>query len=87
MKQELNLIDENGKEIQCKVVAIWHKGNDSYIAYTDGTITDGKEEIFASKFVNKDGSIELVSIDSDAEWDYVDEYLNDNIFSIGDLDD
>ena len=87
MKQELILIDENGKEIKCNVIALWHRGSDSYIAYTDGTIADEKEEIYASKFVSKDGSIELVSIDSDSEWDYVDEYLNENVFSIGDIDD
>lgn len=85
MDTRMKMIDEFGKELNCNVIAIFYKDEKNYIAYTDGTGTDGKLDILVSNF-KIDGSKTVLSDIEESDWPFVENYLEENL-SDGDYDD
>ena len=71
--------DNEGLKKNCSVVAKWHDGVD-YIAYTDGTQTDGETNLFVSKYITENGVIKLEPITDDLEWKKANEFLDKNLY-------
>lgn len=69
---------ENGKEIECEIITFFRDDNNniSYIVYTDGTKDENNElEIFASRYIEEDGNYILKAIETEAEWNLIDNML------------
>lgn len=71
-------IIENGKEIECEIITFFRDDNNdiNYIVYTDGTKDKNNElEIFASRYVEEDENYILKAIETEAEWNLIDNML------------
>lgn len=69
---------ENDKEIICDIVLTFRDDNNdrNYIVYTDGTKDENRElEIYASRYKLVDNNYLLKEIESDYEWDLIDNML------------
>lgn len=84
MKPTMTLIDESGKEIECTIVAKWSDGNINYVAYTDGSETDGELDLFISKYETTDDGFNLIPITQEAEWKRVNDFLDNMQLEDGD---
>ncbi|KKB36377.1 DUF1292 domain-containing protein [Bacillus thermotolerans] len=82
-EKQITIIDENGSEQLCEVLLTFdsEEFNKSYVLYYPVGAEDGEEEeieIHASAFTpaedGEDG--ELQPIESDEEWDMIEEMLN-----------
>ncbi|MDF9760459.1 uncharacterized protein YrzB (UPF0473 family) [Peribacillus simplex] len=81
-ENNITVVDENGNEQLCEILFTFDsdKFNKSYVLYYPMSAEDEEEEIgiHASSFVpsedNKDG--ELTPIETEEEWDLVEEMLN-----------
>ena len=67
-------VDEDGKEKEYKIVKYTKNPNNnkSYIIYHE--LNDS--ELYASSYHIQNGEVILDTIDSDEEWDYLDEIIN-----------
>jgi uncharacterized protein YrzB (UPF0473 family) len=68
--------DENGKEITCEIIMTFDSDefNKSYVVYQ--IVGDESGEYFAASFNPDDGDEgKLGQIETDAEWDFVEEVL------------
>lgn len=85
-KNELNRLDEetafkiivDGKEVICYILLTFDNPstNKKYIVYTDGTKNDdGTMEVLASIYNIVDGEVVLEEINTDEEWDMVDDMI------------
>jgi len=71
-------IYEDGKEIICDIILTFRDDNNdiNYIVYTDGTKDEeGDLEIYASRYKLENGYYILKDIESDYEWDLIDNML------------
>ena len=71
-------IMKDGEIISCDVITMFKddSNNIDYIVYTDGSKDeDGNNNIFASRYVVSDESLELLDIEEDNEWDMIDEVI------------
>lgn len=71
-------IKDEGKDKDAKIILTFKDENNgiSYIVYTDGTKDfNGKEEIYASRYIIEKGNYILTAIENDSEWDLVDNML------------
>ncbi len=69
---------EDGKKIEATLVMTFHdSSNDiSYIVYTDGTLDmGGEEELYASRYKEENGMFHLIPIQSEYEWNLIDNML------------
>ena len=81
-EKNITVVDENGNEQLCEILFTFdsEKFNKSYVLYYPISDTDDEEEIeiHASSFTpsedNQDG--ELAPIETEEEWDLVEEMLN-----------
>ncbi len=80
-EKNITVVDENGNEQLCEILFTFdsEKFNKSYVLYYPISDNDDEEiEIHASSFVpsenNEDG--ELSPIETDEEWDMIEEMLN-----------
>ena len=80
-ENNITVVDENGNEQLCEILFTFdsEKFNKSYVLYYPISDNDDEEiEIHASSFVpsenNEDG--ELTPIETDEEWDMIEEMLN-----------
>lgn len=80
-EKNITVVDENGNEQLCEILFTFdsEKFNKSYVLYYPISDNDDDEiEIHASSFVpsenNEDG--ELTPIETDEEWDMIEEMLN-----------
>ena len=81
-EKNITVVDENGNEQLCEILFTFdsEKFNKSYVLYYPISEVDDDEEIeiHASSFVpsenNEDG--ELSPIETDEEWDMIEEMLN-----------
>lgn len=74
---KFNVIDE-GKVINCDIIFTFRDdvNNINYIVYTDGTKDeDGDELIYASRYILKDQDYILKPIESDYEWNLIDNMI------------
>ena len=85
-KNELNRLDEetafkiivDGKEVICYILLTFDNPstNKKYIVYTDGTKNDdGTMEVLASIYNIVDGEVVLEEINTEEEWNMVDDML------------
>lgn len=68
--------DENGKEITCEIIMTFDSDdfNKSYVVYQ--IVGDETGEYFAASFNPEDGDEgRLIQIETDEEWDFVEEVL------------
>ena len=71
-------IIEDGKEITCEIITLFKDdSNDiNYIVYTDGTLdSDGELEVYASRYVVDENNYILKDIETDYEWNLIDNIL------------
>ena len=80
-EKNITVVDENGNEQLCEILFTFDsdKFNKSYVLYYPMSDNEDEEiEIHASSFVpsenNEDG--ELAPIETDEEWDMIEEMLN-----------
>lgn len=69
---------DDGKEIVCNIVMTFTDENNkiNYIIYTDGTKDfDGELEIYASRYEIQNGDYVLSDIETDYEWNLIDNML------------
>ena len=69
---------ENGKEVECEIITIFRDDNNdiNYIVYTDGTKDANNElEVFASRYVEEDNNYILQAIETESEWNFIDNML------------
>lgn len=69
---------DNGKEIECNILFTFKdESNDiNYVVYTDGTKdNDGDLKIYSSRYVQENKNIILKPIESDYEWDLIDNMI------------
>lgn len=78
--------DEHNNKVKCSIVAKWKNLNNTYIAYTDDSIKNGKKELFVGKIVNDNDKARLYDIIDDNEWAYVNSYLNNHFYNGGEDD-
>lgn len=72
-------IYENNNEINCDIIKVFKDdSNDiNYIIYTDGTKDEkGELEIYASRYVLENNNYILEAIESDYEWNLIDNVLD-----------
>lgn len=82
MQEQMILKNEQSQETVCNIVAMWHKSEENYIAYTDGTKDEkGVLELFVSKYRQENGVLTMIPILDEQEWNYIDEYLEQNVFN------
>lgn len=85
-KNELNRLDEetafkiivDGKEVICYILLTFDNPstNKKYIVYTDGTKNDdGTMEVLASIYNIVDGEVVLEEINTEEEWNMVDDMI------------
>ena len=75
--------DENGIKKECSIIARW-KDIFDYVAYTDGTKTDGELDLFINRCqINDDGTIKLIAIQDDDEWKKVNDFLDHYLYEEG----
>ena len=70
---KFNVLDKNGKNIECNVIGTFNNDNKHYIIYEEN---DNKEELYASLYeLNENNNIILLPIIEESDWDLVDRYL------------
>ncbi|MDF2698812.1 MAG: YrzB [Haloplasmataceae bacterium] len=88
----LTVVDENGNEILCEIIFTFDSEDykKSYVLYTPVETKDDDEEVevLCSSFVpSKDGAIgQLMPIESDEEWEMVEEIFNTYLSNMDDED-
>lgn len=88
MDNKMILIDKDGKEQKCDVVALFNnpKINAEYVAYTDGTTTDGKLNLLVSRCSFKGEKLQLEEIVDEKEWQFIDNHLKTYVFGDDDFE-
>lgn len=81
----MDIVTEKGEHKKIDVIAVFHNDNNKFVAYNDGSKTDGKLNIIVSSYEEKDGDLNLYAIEKDEEWDFINNYLDENVFG-GDND-
>lgn len=84
MQGKLTYKDETGKNVECDVIAVFKNGGNDYIAYTDNKVEDGKRDLLVSKYKTNGAETQLIPIEDDTEWNFVEEYLTKNLLEKGD---
>lgn len=64
------VVKDGDKEITCNVLFVFKNNNDNYIVYEED------EEVLASKYIIQNNEIVLKDIETDEEWDLIDEKLS-----------
>ena len=75
---KFNVIDNNGKQIECDVIFTFKddSNNISYIVYTDGTKDEsGDLKIYSSRYVLENDNYILQAIENDYEWNMIDNMI------------
>ena len=72
------IINDEGQEIECNILfSFEHAGNGkNYIVYTDNTLDEnGEIRVFASVYDPDDEDRSLLPIETEEEWDLIDQIL------------
>ena len=81
MNDVMIFTSEDGKNIKCNIIATFELDGTNYIAYTDGTMNNGEEELYVSKYKLVNEEMKLEEITSEYEWGKVDKYLDDYVLN------
>ena len=79
-KMTFNVIDDNGKEIECEVLFTFESDETkkNYIVYTDNTTDeDGNIKVYASIYNPNTPESELMPIESESEWKIIETILEE----------
>lgn len=74
--RKITLVDEEGRKIECEIIFTYHSDdlNKDYIVFMDKST----EEVTAAVYVeNADGEGDIFPIESDAEWEMLEELLEE----------
>ena len=79
--EQLSFTDENGNEVLCDIIFTYHSeefGKDYvFFAQVGGEDEDGKVEVGVASYIPTNGAIgELNAVESDEEWDMLEEVFN-----------
>ncbi len=75
-RKYLKLIDKDGKEEKYEILVTFKWQNKNYVVYTDNTYNENNElNVYASIYYPNDSS-KLDPIESNEEWDKIDEMLS-----------
>lgn len=83
MGDKITIIDSEGKEITCEVIALFNLPSfkKQYVAYTDGHESTSKKNLLVSSYTRKEtGELDIEPIESEEEWTEVEKYLNAEVF-------
>lgn len=82
MIDNLKLIDKNGLELNCEIIALFNNPEfkAKYVVYTDGTKTEGKTDVLVSRGEFVGDKIQLSEITDEKEWQFIDSFLENEIF-------
>ena len=76
----LTILDENGEKLDCEVVMYYDCLDNGlkYVFYTDNLLDeDGEYNMYCSRFLGiEDDQIKIGDIESDEEWDLLEEVLD-----------
>lgn len=73
-KEFLKLTDEDGNELEYRIISTFIYNDKNYIIYTDDTYEDNYLNIYASIY-NPDDDAILDDLTTDEEWNMVEEIL------------
>ncbi len=75
MKDMTFEVNENGKSKVFNIIKYFKNPNndENYIIYKE----DNNDEIYASRYIVRNNELELLDINSDDEWDYIDKILGE----------
>lgn len=79
-KMTFNVIDENGKEIECEVLFTFESDETkkNYIVYTDNTIDEeGNTKVYASIYTPDQEDLHLEPITTEKEWKIIETILSE----------
>ena len=82
-------IFKDNKEVECEIVFTFRDQNNgiNYVVYTDGTLDENNElEIYASRYELQDGEYNLLEIETEYEWDLVDNMIEAKCREVGEND-
>lgn len=82
----MDIVTNNGEHKKLDVIAVFHNDKKKYVAYNDGSKTNGKLNIIVSSYEEKGGNLNLYAVETDEEWKFINTYLDENVFG-GDNDD
>ena len=66
-KMQFTIINKEGKQIVCEVIATYHddETNKDYIVYTDGSVNEEKQlSLYYSLYKKEEDSIKLIDIET-----------------------
>jgi len=83
-ENQLTVVDEDGNEILCEILFTFdsEEYNKSYVAYypagAENEDEDGNIDLHVSAYIPNESNEggELVPVESDAEWDMIEEVIN-----------
>ncbi len=78
-KMTFKLVDGNGKEVKCEVLFTFESDDTkkNYIVYTDNTTDEGgNTRVYASTYDPNASELTLGAIETDAEWNMVEQIMN-----------
>jgi YD repeat-containing protein len=75
-----DILDENGEEIECTTLLMFYspETEKDIVIYTDNTVDEnGIESMYASYYIYDDESLHLEDIDSNTDWELIQEVLSE----------
>ena len=72
---KFDIINEFGNKITCTMLFCFKNETNQYVVYTNGHRTNGKLDVYASRYNIVDKQYVLTNINDDAEWNLVDQHL------------
>ena len=89
---QLVFTDEQGNEVLCDIIFTFHSDefNKDYVFFSQvgSEDEDGKVEVGVASYIPTDGAIgELNAVESDEEWDMLEEVFNDYASECDECDD
>ena len=71
---KVTVINDDGEEMECVILLQFERGDKEYVVYTDGSLSEeGNTNVFAAIMGEEDA---LLPIETDEEWDMIQELLD-----------
>lgn len=80
ISEKFSILDENGEEIECTTLLMFYspETEKDIVIYTDNTVDEnGIESMYASYYIYDDESLHLEDIDSNTDWELIQEVLRE----------
>lgn len=71
--------DDNEKEVECEILFTYESDETgkNYVVYTDYTQDEGNTRVFASIYDPNDDEMKFFPIQTDKEWEMIEDILNE----------